>query len=188
MTIPKIRKSAAERIDEIVLAAVRAFAANGYAGATTDQVARLVGVSQPYVIRLFGTKQALFIAAFEHICDQLEDIFRKAATEGDTPQEKLTALGRAGYHDVLTNRDLLLVMLHGFAAAASDEQIGAVVRRRYGAIYTLAHELSGADVVEVRDFMATGALLNIMAVMRVVEPGSGQPWADEIMRTFEEDG
>ena len=52
----RTRLTAGERQDQLLAAAVTAFSERGYAGTTTDQVARLAGVSQPYVIRLFGTK------------------------------------------------------------------------------------------------------------------------------------
>ena len=43
------------------------FGARGYEGATTDEVARAAGVSQPYVVRLFGTKENLFLATIEYV-------------------------------------------------------------------------------------------------------------------------
>jgi hypothetical protein len=58
----RMQRTAADRRAEIPQAAVQAFVANGYAAATTAEIARLAGVSQPYVIRLFGTKQQLFLA------------------------------------------------------------------------------------------------------------------------------
>ncbi len=76
------RPSTNERSDQLVRAAVTAFAAAGYAGTTTDDVARLAGVSQPYVIRLFGSKQKLFVAAIEHACGRIEQAFRDAAPRG----------------------------------------------------------------------------------------------------------
>ncbi|NUR98791.1 MAG: TetR/AcrR family transcriptional regulator, partial [Kribbellaceae bacterium] len=72
--------TAKERGDEVLRAAVQAFAAAGYEGTKTDEIARLAGVSQPYVIRLFGTKQQLFLAAVDSVCLRIEQIFREAAT------------------------------------------------------------------------------------------------------------
>src|SRR5215471_12869825 len=107
------RMSADERMDQLVTAAVSAFAKSGYAGTTTDQVARLAGVTQPYVIRLFGTKEKLFLAALERVCTAIEQAFRDAAAR----QPDLHALGE-GYTALLADRDLLLVFLHGLAASS----------------------------------------------------------------------
>src|SRR2546423_15607004 len=82
---PKVRLTAKERGDEVLQAAVHAFAASGYEGTKTDEIARLAGVSQPYVIRLFGTKQQLFLAAVLSGCDRIEENFRVAGAEGPEP-------------------------------------------------------------------------------------------------------
>ena len=48
--------SADDRRELVLAAATRAFARGGYAGTSTDAVAKEAGVSQPYVVRIFGTK------------------------------------------------------------------------------------------------------------------------------------
>src|SRR3954469_12027094 len=109
----RTRLTAQERHEQLVSAAVTAFSLGGYAGTTTDQVARIAGVSQPYVIRIFRTKQELFLAAVRHACDQIEQRFRAAAAHDAT----LAALSRA-YDGLLVDRELITVMLHGFTASA----------------------------------------------------------------------
>ena len=38
------------------------FARKGLHGASTEDIARMAGISQPYLFRLFGTKKALYLA------------------------------------------------------------------------------------------------------------------------------
>ena len=173
----RTRLTAAQRSEQLVAAAVQAFATNGYAGTTTDEVARLAGVSQPYVIRLFGSKQRLFLAAVEHACERIEQAFREAAG-ADTVE--LAELGEA-YEGLLANRDLLAVMLHGYAASA-DPAIGPVVRDGFGRIYRLVRELTGAQPKEARDFLAMGMLLTVLASIQVVGPNAiaPEPWMAEL--------
>jgi AcrR family transcriptional regulator len=54
--------TADERRDAIVAAATEEFAIGGLVGASTEAIARQVGVSQPYVFQLFGTKKDMFLA------------------------------------------------------------------------------------------------------------------------------
>src|ERR1044072_6666019 len=96
------RLPAEERSAQLIAAAVTAFSTGGYAGTTTDQVARLAGVSQPYVIRLFGTKQELFLAATRHATDRIEQRFRDAAAH----QADLASLG-AAYDEMLAEREVI---------------------------------------------------------------------------------
>src|SRR5712691_7461687 len=56
------RQTADERRDAIVAAATEEFATGGLVGASTEAIAPRVGVSQPYVFQLFGTKKELFLA------------------------------------------------------------------------------------------------------------------------------
>lgn len=177
----RTRLTAAERSEQLVEAAITAFARGGYAGTTTDDVARLAGVSQPYVIRLFGTKQQLFITVVGHVSDRIKQRFREAAAV----QPDLESLGDS-FDRLLGERELLAVLLHGFAASAEPE-IGVVARRCFGEIYLLVRELSGASAEEARGFIATGMLLTVLASMRVVgtDPVAQDPWMVDLLDTLE---
>ena len=173
----RTRLTAEERHDQLVRAALTAFTTGGYAGTTTDQVARIAGVSQPYVIRLFGSKQELFLATVTHATARIEDHFRAAAA-GDATLE---SLGHA-YDDLLAERELITVLLHGFAAAA-DPAIGPVVRECFGRIYRTVRDLTGADAEEAREFFAMGMLLTVLGAMGIAGPCAvpPEPWMTELM-------
>jgi AcrR family transcriptional regulator len=176
----RTRLTATERSEQMVDAAITAFAATGYAGTTTDDVARLAGVSQPYVLRLFGSKQKLFLATVEQACGRVEQTFRQAARD----KTDLSDLALA-YRTLLAEPELLGVLLHGYAAS-SDEEIGAVVRRRFGRIYQVIRELTGAPVEEVRKFLAHGMLVTVLSSMRAIGPGAAppEPWVTELVNSF----
>jgi AcrR family transcriptional regulator len=177
--VTKTRLTAAERGEEVLQAAVVAFGAAGYQGTKTDEIARLAGVSQPYVIRLFGTKQQLFIAASNRVCDRIEQAFRRAAEK----RADLESLGGA-YEDLMSERELLVVLLHGFAASG-DPEIGDVSRRRFGEMFDLVRELTGVSAEEARQFLATGMLLTVMTAMQVAGPERiPLPWAEELLGTM----
>jgi AcrR family transcriptional regulator len=175
--VTRTRLTAEERHTQLVAAAVTAFSAGGYAGTTTDQVARLAGVSQPYVIRLFGTKQQLFIAAVLHASDRIEQTFRDAAAV----QADMASLGVA-YDGLLAERELITVLLHGFAAG-TDPAIGPVVRERFGRIYGLVRELTGASPDEAREFLGVGMLLTVLGAMQLLGPDAvpAEGWLTELV-------
>jgi AcrR family transcriptional regulator len=178
----RTRLTAEERHVQLVAAAVTAFSHGGYAGTTTDQVARLAGVSQPYVIRIFRTKQELFLAAVNHAGDRVEAKFREAAAREAT----LASLGQA-YDDLLAERELITLLLHGFTASA-DPAIGEPVRACFGRLYEAVRELTGATSLEARDFFAMGMLLTCLGAMRVVGPDSvpQRPWMEDLLSTFDD--
>jgi AcrR family transcriptional regulator len=176
----RTRLTAEQRSEQLVTAAITAFSVGGYTGTTTDQVARLAGVSQPYVIRIFRTKQELFLAAVRHACEAIEDRFRAAAVDDPT----LASLGDA-YDDLLADRELITVMLHGFTASA-DPAIGEPVRGCFGRLYATVRELTGCTAAEASDFFAKGMLLTCLGAMRVLgpDPVAQQPWMTEMISTL----
>jgi AcrR family transcriptional regulator len=174
--------TAAQREAQLLRAAVTAFARGGYPATTTDQVARLAGVSQPYVLRLFGSKQALFLATYRHAGSRIQDAFRAAAAtlppEADVP-DRLAALGEA-YLQLARDQDLLLVLLHGFTAAA-DPALGPAVRRCMIDIYCLVRTLTGANAEQTRDFTARGMLITTLVALRMPEHLDEDPVAAELV-------
>src|SRR5258708_34014393 len=93
------RKSKEERREDILDAAIAEFADQGLHGASTEEIARLAGISQPYVFRLFGTKKELFTAVVARCFRQTLEMFQRAA-EGKRGEEALKAIGEA-YHLML---------------------------------------------------------------------------------------
>jgi AcrR family transcriptional regulator len=166
------RLTADERRAEIVEAAVRAFASGGLSGTSTEEIARLAGVSQPYLFRLFGTKRELFLAAVGRAFDRIADTFEEAARTpaDDAPagmSPVLLSQGRA-YGDLLADRSLLRLQLHAFAAC-DDPVVRAYVRRRFSALVLRVSELSGTSAESLRMFFADGMLLNVAAAMEITD-------------------
>ena len=163
----KTRMNAQERRKLVLAAATKAFARGGYHGTTTDAVAREAGVSQPYVVRMFGTKAELFREVFARAVDRVSAGFEPTLDliSADPQNEELWAQMGNAYTDMLLgDRDLLLVMMHGFAAGSTPE-IGAQAREWMSKIYTQVRDRSGATPEQARTFIANGMLLNTLVAM-----------------------
>jgi AcrR family transcriptional regulator len=169
------RKSAEERREEVLAVAVKHFARGGYHGTSTEAIARDAGISQPYLFRLFRTKQELFLACNQRACEKVLEVFRRAAAEAP-PGAKLEAMGHAYTTQLLPDRHAVLMMMQGFAAT-SEREIQVDVRRRYGDVVTEVTRLSGADPDEVWRFFAIGMLLNIVTALDIGEIADEAPWA-----------
>jgi AcrR family transcriptional regulator len=160
-----VRKTAEERREEILWAAVAEFAAKGLRGASVEDMAERVGVSQPYVYRLFGTKKDLFLAAMRRVRERVQDAFREAA-EAD-PENALEAMGRS-YERSLFGREERLMLLQGFAASA-DPEVREAVGEGYAELWRFVRETTGASEEEVRNFFAMGMLLTVDAAVGLTE-------------------
>ena len=85
-TVPETarRMSSDERREQIIAAAMAVFGARGYEGTTTDDVARTAGVSQPYVVRLFRSKENLFLEAMQSALDEMMHAYDVFASPDQT--------------------------------------------------------------------------------------------------------
>src|SRR5437899_7028000 len=88
------RSTAAARRDEVLDAAIIEFAERGFEGASTEDIARRAGISQPYLFRLFGTKKELFKASVSRCLREMLELFQRAA-EGKRGEAALEAIGQA---------------------------------------------------------------------------------------------
>jgi AcrR family transcriptional regulator len=163
------RLGAEERRGLVLAAATRAFARGGYAGTSTDAVAREAGVSQPYVVRIFGTKLELFLEVFTRATRRIGAAFEEVLGEAPFDPEDDADWERLGtaYTTLLADRNFLLVMMHGFSAGGVEE-IGAAARVGMAAIFEILKQ-TGCTDEQARDFVAHGMLLNVMLAMRAPE-------------------
>lgn len=163
------RMSAEDRRELVLQAAVRAFAHSGYAGTSTDAVAKEAGVSQPYVVRIFGSKLELFQAVFERVMEKIGEAFAAelASAPFDPDNEDDWARLGATYTALMLDRDLLMVMMHGILAGSTPE-IGAQARACMAKVYTVLTS-TGCTDERATEFIAQGMLLNAMLAMRAPE-------------------
>jgi AcrR family transcriptional regulator len=179
--------SAEDRRDAVLDAATRAFARGGFAGSSTDAVAKEAGVSQPYVVRLFGTKRDLFLAVFGRTCDRVRSTFADVIADGPFDPEKEEDRERLGlsYTVLLRDRDLLRVMMHGFST--DDPEISRVAREWMAAIFALLTSTGWSDE-GVREFIAQGMLLNVLLSIGALEhPGDSGPLLDLVRSCLPEE-
>ena len=177
---PVTRMASDERRVLVLEAATAVFGQRGYAGATTDQVAAAAGVSQPYVVRMFGTKEKLFLAVLHRALDILMTAFRGALAEkSDVPVHD--RLGRA-YTDLLIDRGLLLSLMHGFVLGA-DAEIGKTARHGFLEVYNFLKIEAEMTPVEASDFLAHGMMLNTLIGIRMADEYDTNPDARELLET-----
>ncbi|HUA46326.1 MAG TPA: TetR/AcrR family transcriptional regulator [Solirubrobacteraceae bacterium] len=177
---PRQRVPAAERRDALIDAAVHEFAHGGLHGTPVDRIARRVGVAQPYVFSLFGSKRELFLAAVERNFELIGATFTKAAAEFDPatapPDIDLhNAMGQAYVEMLENNRDYLMLQLQAYAAC-DDEEIRNRVRVAYAQLVAHVESLWDATTEEIDEFFRYGMWLNVAAALEVENLSAGCEW------------
>lgn len=171
------RKSAEERREQILEAALAEFAAHGLEGGSTEAIARAVGISQPYVFRLFRTKKELFIATVERCMRGTLEMFHTASA-GLKGEEALRAIGDAYVERLASDPTYLHSQMQAYAAS-HDPQIREAVRKGYGELVEYVERVSGQPPDRVSRFFAKGMLLNVVASMDLL--GAEEGWAQRLI-------
>lgn len=175
------RHTADERREDVISAAIIEFATLGLHGASTEAIAARAGISQPYVLRLFGTKKALFLVSIEQVCEQIMATWQRGldlalARDADSsPEDRLLAMGRE-YVGLVGAVDGLRLVLQSFSSA-EDPDVRASAHRWLGTMFDWVRVASGADAEAVQQFFATGMMLTVAASIRASDAVDTEPWA-----------
>jgi AcrR family transcriptional regulator len=178
MVATTARQTAGERREQILDAALGEFAQHGFEGASTDAIARAVGISQPYLFRLFGTKKGLYLASAERCFADTYESF-KAASEDLSGDEALEAIGKT-YKQMITEDPRRLQAQMQTYAACDDPDVREVVRTGFGRLVELV-EGKGVSGERVVHFFAFGMLINVMSAMDLYT--LDRPWAKRLVES-----
>ncbi|WP_244894607.1 TetR/AcrR family transcriptional regulator [Agreia pratensis] len=177
------RMPAAERRELILGHASAVFGRRGYSGTTTEQIAQAAGISQPYVVRMFGTKEKLFVEVMERALGKLIVAFReiiRLRDSGEIASNELGArLGQA-YVDLIEDRGILMSLMQGFIQG-HDDVIGRRARAGFLEIYRLLRDEAGIPADDVRGFLADGMLINTLLAIGMPDNFEGDEAATELM-------
>lgn len=137
MSVPSVRRLPAEqRRRAIVEAALAVFSSGSYAGATTAEIARAAGITEPVLYRHFASKRDLWLACLEAAWDETRTmleakfaLYGRHSVEVESPWKSpkmpnlwIQALTEAG-EDVVIRRAVRRHMreVHDFVADAIRE-------------------------------------------------------------------
>ena len=169
LSTPERERNGARTREAVLDGAEALFAERGYEATSLGDIGAAAGVSRGTPGYFFGTKLDLFLEVFDRACDRIRQSFEAVLAEGpfDTANEDdWTRLGLA-YTELLRDRDLLMVMMHGFAAGGVDE-IAERSRRGMARIFATIKK-TGCTDEEAREFISRGMLMNVMLSMRAHE-------------------
>ncbi|MFI1398770.1 TetR/AcrR family transcriptional regulator [Streptomyces sp. NPDC020681] len=161
-----VRMSAEERRESVIRAAITEFARGGYDGTSTEAIAKRVGVSQPYLFRLFKNKRELFLAAAMRCLEETPPAFADALQSDRPPREAMAS----AYMGLIDDRDRLLMQMQTYVAVASaeaagDHEFGDAIREGWAEIWDQAQVAFAGDVRGTTDFLGCGMLINVLVAL-----------------------
>ena len=163
----RLRQTSDERRDQVLEAAIREFAENGYAAASTAAIAERADISQPYIYALFPSKRDLFLAAHDRVQGRIRATFREAARGARSPEEALAKMGMT-YPELIADRFELLMQLQAYAASG-DPEIRRHVARGFRTLADDVARWSRASPHQLAAYFAAGMLANVTTILDLQE-------------------
>jgi TetR/AcrR family transcriptional regulator len=127
MTKTAKRLTAEARRQAVLDTACRVFSQTSYRGATTAEIAREAGISEPILYRHFGSKRDLYLACLEEAWGSFRAVCEEALA-GD-PGKCLGAIGDA-YMAKSRKIRVIDLWIQGLNEASADKAIAAAVRKQ----------------------------------------------------------
>jgi AcrR family transcriptional regulator len=130
MSATRARLSAEERRTAVLECACQVFAKGSYRGATTAEIARGAGVTEPILYRHFASKRDLYLACLEAAWAETRQMWEAALAEEPDPALWVAHMGKA----YLAARDkrghIALLWVQAMTEASDDPEIRRFVRRQ----------------------------------------------------------
>ena len=136
-----VRLPAAERRAALVDAALRVFGEGSYDGATTAEIARAAGVSEPILYRHFPSKRDLYFACLDAMWARLQEQVERIVADEPDAGEWLFAVPRA----ILKLRERGVhpnqLWIQALSEAGEDAEIRRFVRRHMREVHRFVADL-----------------------------------------------
>ena len=110
-TKDKKAQLAEQRKEQILAAAKRIFAQNGFRRTKTEQIAAHLGVGKGTLYRYFKDKKSLFLAVFEHGIAKLRKAMRANVEPIADPRGKIAAAVKTYFEFFDSDRELIEIMM-----------------------------------------------------------------------------
>jgi TetR/AcrR family transcriptional regulator len=125
----KGRLPARERRAVVVDTACQVFARNSYRGATTAEIAREAGVTEPILYRHFDSKQALYFACIDEAWAQVRRASDDALKAEDDPRAWMAALATAFFEFGEQRSPVASLWLQALTESGDEPEVRRFLRR-----------------------------------------------------------
>jgi AcrR family transcriptional regulator len=129
MTTTRARLSAEERRAAVLECACHIFAKGSYHGATTAEIARAAGVTEPILYRHFTSKRHLYLSCLDAAWQECRSMWETAVAAEPDPSLWVGAIGRSYLAAKDKRGQIALLWVQALTEASDDPEIRRFIRR-----------------------------------------------------------
>jgi len=123
VSVAPTRLPAAERRLALLETAVHVFTQGSYRGTTTAEIARAAGISEPILYRHFASKRDLYLAALDHVWNQVRGKWEAALLGASDICTGLETMGRGHFSVRDCKLRLTELWVQALGEAAEDPEL-----------------------------------------------------------------
>ena len=178
----KARLPAGERRAAVLDTACHVFSRCSYRTATTAEIAREAGVTEPILYRHFDSKQALYLSCIDEAWRRVRAAWEAAVAAEADPEAWLPAMGRAFFEFREQKAVYANLWVQALAGAGEEPELRRHLRRHLRDVHEFIEDVIGrgqevGGVPEDRDaraeawiFIAIGLLVTIAGRLGGLQP------------------
>jgi AcrR family transcriptional regulator len=189
MSATKGRLSAEERRAAVLECACQIFSKESYHGATTAQIARGSGVSEPILYRHFSSKRALYLACLTEAWAECRAMWEAAIAEEPDPALWVGAMGRT-YLAAKDKRGYIVnLWVQALTEASDDPEIRRFIRRHMREVHRFVADVirraqEAGGIFADRDPAAEAWIFISIGLLGTVSKRLGGPVDEDFPKIF----
>ena len=177
MTGSRTRLPASERRAAVLECACRVFSRASYHGATTAEIAREAGVTEPVLYRHFDSKRDLYLACLAETWSELRTRWEEAIAAEQDPAEWVGAMARA-YFSMSESRQIGNLWVQTLAEASEDATLRRQMSKHIRQVHAYVRDViqrsqEAGGVLRDRDPTAEAWLFISMGLLKTFDQRLG---------------
>ncbi len=182
------RLSADERRQAVLETACHMFCRSSYRGATTAEIAREVGVSEPVLYRHFASKRDLYLACLEEAWQHVRAMWDEALAAEEDPSKWVAAIGSAYLQAKKADKVFLVELwIQSLSEASEDPEIRKHLREHIFEVHGYVVEIirraqKAGGVIKERDANAEAWIFISLGLLSTIDRRLGSLVGEEFDR------
>jgi AcrR family transcriptional regulator len=182
------RLPADERRQAVLETACHMFCRSSYRGATTAEIAREVGVSEPVLYRHFASKRDLYLACLEEAWQHVRAMWDEALAAEEDPSKWIAAIGKAYLQAKKADKVFLVELwIQSLSEASEDLEIRKHLREHVLEVHdyvvkTIRRAQEAGGVIKERDANAEAWIFISLGLLSTIDRRLGGLVGEEFDR------
>lgn len=189
MSATRSRLSAEERRAAVLECACQIFAKGSYHGATTAQIARTAGVTEPILYRHFASKRDLYLECLDAAWAECREMWEAAVAAEPDPALWIGVMGRSYLAAKDKRGHIALLWLQALTEASDDPEIRRFIRRHMREVHdhvagVMRRSQEAGGILPDRDPDAEAWLFISIGLLSTVSRRAGGMVEDDLEKIF----